>query len=158
MRHIRLVAVFGLSLAFTTGCAHGGASRATHSTGPAPVHPSDGITVPVALPLADAVDATIDVLEAIGYEIAARRRDGTLRTRPRVVAGDTTLIVTAQLFAVDGPRPHSLVALSASYSVPSGGARNAQVTNAPGAPATLWAQLRRLEAALRQLRPAAPAS
>ena len=155
MRHIRPVTVVGLLSVLATGCAHGGASRAAPSPGPPAVRVSDGVTVTVALPLAEAVDATIDVLEVAGYAIA-RREKGELRTRPRVVAGDTSLVVTAQLFAVDRPRVHSMVALSARYSVRSGGPRNAQVTNAPSAPATLWAQLRRLEAGLRQLTPAAP--
>lgn len=101
------------------------------------------------------VDTTVAVLKARGYAVESRRGARTLRTRPRLVGGDTSLVITAQVIPVDMPDVSAMVALSATYSVSSLGIRDVQVQHIAGSTDNMWMRLRELEDALRLLRRAA---
>lgn len=107
------------------------------------------------LAVATAADTTVTLLESRGYVVASRRGARTVRTRPRVVGGDTSIVLTAEVIPVDLPDASSMVALSATYSVSSLGIRDAQVLHVAGSTDALWKRLREIEDALRLLRRAA---
>jgi hypothetical protein len=142
-----------LSIA-TIGCAHLPAvgTQATDSGAP---QASDGLVISMSLPVDATVDTTLAVLTARGYAVENRRGARTLRTRPRVVGGDTSMVITAQVIPVDMPDVSAMVALSATYSVSSLGIRDAQVKHLAGSTDNLWKRLREIEDALRLLRRAA---
>jgi hypothetical protein len=109
----------------------------------------------MSLPVAAAVDTTVAVLRARGYSVESRRGATTLRTRPRLVGGDTSIVITAQVIPVEMPDVSAMIALSATYSVSSLGIRDAQVQHLTGSTDNLWLRLREIEDALHLLRHAA---
>jgi hypothetical protein len=151
---IRFVLLVAVCTFATTGCAHlpavgqqsadSGASRA-----------SDGLVISTSFTVAAAVDTTVGVLRSRGYIVDSRRGARTLRTRPRLIGGDTSMIITAQVIPVDMPDVSSMIALSATYSVSSLGVRDAQVQHLAGSSDSMWARLREIEDALRLIRRAA---
>jgi hypothetical protein len=143
-----LVAVVWMA---TTGCAHLPAVGQQAADSGAP-RASDGVTISMRLTPAAAVDTTVGVLQARGYAVDSRRGARTLRTRPRLIGGDTSMVITAQIIPVDMPDVSSIIALSATYSVSSLGVRDAQVQHLTGSSDSMWARLREIEDALRLLR------
>jgi hypothetical protein len=136
------------------GCAHLPAVGQQASESGAP-RASDGVVISMHLPVAVVVDTTVGVLQSRGYVVEGRRGERTLRTRPRLIGGDTSIVITAQVIPVDMPDVSAMVALSATYSVSSLGIRDAQVQHLAGSTDNLWARLREIEDALRLLRRAA---
>jgi hypothetical protein len=149
-----LVLVMAAAAVTAGGCVHGGSRAAAARTADADTsHPSDGLIVSMVMGVEAAVDTTASVLEGLGYVIENQSDSrGTLRTRPRPVGGDTSLVIMVQVIGVDLPDVASMAAISATYSVPSLGIRGAQLRNVPGTSETLWMRLRDLEHALRQRR------
>jgi hypothetical protein len=143
-----MIAVISIA---ATGCAHlpGVGQQSADSGAP---RASDGLVISMHLPVAAAVDTTVAVLKARGYVVASQRGAPTLHTRPRLVGGDTSIVVTAQVISVDMPDVSAMVALSATYSVSSLGIRDAQVQHLAGSTDNLWTLLRAIEDALRLLR------
>jgi len=138
----------------TAGCVHlpPMAARAQGTDDSTP-RVSDGVTVSMALPVGAAIDTTVGVLRAQGYVIEDRHGTrGMLRTRARLLGGDTSLVLTAQVIPVDLPDVASIVAISATYSAPSLGIRDVQVQHVAGSSDNLWLRLRDVADALRQVR------
>jgi hypothetical protein len=146
-RLVLLMAAAGIS---ASGCVHGRPRPASAQTADAGTsRASDGLIVSMQLQVPAAVDRTAGVLEELGYAIDNQNdARGTLRTRSRQVGGDTSLVITVQIIAVGLPDVASMAAISATYSVPSLGIRNAQVRQVAGASERLWMLLRDIEQAL----------
>ncbi|MEO5816268.1 MAG: hypothetical protein ABIT20_13415 [Gemmatimonadaceae bacterium] len=148
---IRLALLVGAVLVAATGCAHLPAVGQQSADSGAP-RASDGLMISMRLTPAAAVDTTVNVLQARGYAVDSRRGARTLRTRPRLIGGDTSMVITAQIIPVDLPDASSMIALSATYSVPSIGVRDVQVQHLTGSSDSMWARLREIEDVLRLLR------
>lgn len=92
-------------------------------------------------------------LRVAGYELeSAADPRRTMRTSPRQLGGDTTLVVEAHVTPVELPEPAASVVLTATYSVPSQHVRNAPVIQRPGEVSPLYARFRPILDALRESR------
>ncbi len=118
---------------------------------------ADGVTLLLREDAAAARARVGGALRAAGYDVerAADSR-GVLRTSPRRLGGDTTLVVEAQVIPVELPEPGASVVLTATYSVPSHEVRNAPVIQRPGEVSPLYARFRPILDALRGTRAPAP--
>lgn len=143
-----------LTIVVAGACAHLPAVGQPSADSGAP-RASDGLVISMPLSVAAAADTSVNVLRSRGYIVASRNGARTVRTKPRVVGGDTSIVLTAEVIPVDLPDASSMVALSATYSVSSLGIRDAQVLHVAGSPDTMWMRLREIEDALRLLRRAA---
>ncbi|MEP6618881.1 MAG: hypothetical protein ABJE47_06190 [bacterium] len=149
LRPRRALAAF--SAVWGIGCVH----LPVPNAGAAPVgpQPSDGITVSVPLAMDAAIDTTVSVLRSRGYTVQNLRGNRqTIRTAPRFVGSDTGLMITAELVPVDVPTIATVIALSATITVPSLGIRDAQVQHVAGTPDGIWIRLREVEEVLRRIR------
>jgi glyoxylase-like metal-dependent hydrolase (beta-lactamase superfamily II) len=100
---------------------------------------------------AQAAVARVDsVLRDQGYD-PRHERGFILRTRPRALGGDTTLVLVAEVTPYEltaGSAAHAVVALTGRYSVPSRRIQEALIHAGPQAPSALWARVQAVGAAL----------
>jgi hypothetical protein len=144
--------VVATSTVSVAGCVHRSPGSGTQESDSGP-HPSDGITISLPLSADAAMDTTIGLLRARGYVVdRPRGGHGTVRTNAFAVGGDTTLVLTAEIVPVDLPNASSIVAISATYSVPSRAIRDAQLTTASDTAGRLWTRLKDIGDALRRTR------
>ncbi|MEP6733127.1 MAG: hypothetical protein ABJE10_20965 [bacterium] len=114
--------------------------------------PSDGVTVSLPLREDAAHDTVVHVLEAHGYVVANRRDSRSfIRTMSRNIGGDTSIVVSVQIVQVDEPTTSSILALSATYSVPSRGLRDEQLRQIGSMRNSLWAKLTEMQSALLRI-------
>lgn len=154
-RRRRLLLV-GLGACLFTACAHGRSARSYLPVGAGAQYgatTNDGVTwtLPYALPRA--VDSVRTLLHAAGYAVedaapTARR----LRTTPRVVGGDTALVVCASFLDLAPAAVGTSIVLTGTYSVPSRQIRDAPVLQRANTTDPLYARLRALAAATRTTR------
>jgi hypothetical protein len=134
------------------GCLAAACSRPASTPMPngssSDVRTADGISVALRVDRDSAMTLLSRALDSAGYAIDARSAGRyAVTTAPRLVAGDTTIVVTAQAFASDPAGAASIVTFSATYSI-RGGLRDARVVEGRS-PATLWNALRALAHAVR---------
>ena len=143
-----------------TGCAHGRQPGSYLPVGASSWYgdqTADGVTLLLREDAGAARERVGGALRAAGYELkqsADSRR--VLRTSPRQLGEDTTLVVEAQIIPVELPEHAASVVLTATYSVPSRKVRNAAVIQRPGEVSPLYARFRPIVDALRGARAPAP--
>lgn len=137
--------VVGLGAWLTTGCAHGRSARSYLPIGASAQYgaqTNDGVSWMLARPVQEAMDDVGAALRAEGFLIDADlSTEAELRTEPRAVGGDTTLVVRAQFLAVELPAPATSIVLTATYNVPSRRIRNAPVLQRANTTNALYARL-----------------
>lgn len=146
--------VFGIGACLTSVCAHARTARAHLPVGAAAQYgasTNDGVTWTFPRPVDQAFDSVITVLQAEGYRIDgmfSSIRD--LRTTPRVLGGDTVLVVRAQFLAVALPSPRTSIVLTATYSVASRRTRDAPVIPRANTTDSLFGRLLAIAATARR--------
>lgn len=156
-----LVTIFLVAAAVhLSGCAHGrqlGSYRPIGASSWYGDSTEDGLAVLLRMSGEDAIQAVERVLRVQGYSPTSASGSPLLvRTDPRSLGADTTLVVTAQVLPVDLPEPGASVVLQATYSVPSRRLRNAPVLQRPGETSPLYEKLKMIARALRESRGRAP--
>jgi len=153
-RKVRAASAGALGIALS-GCLSIGAGSSRSETAPAGI--SDGAVVTLAVAASDAVARTDSVLRAHGYE-PRRERSLAIRTRPRTLGGDTTIVLLAEVapYELSPGDIHSVVAITGTYSIPSLGVRHALIHAGPQVPPVLWNRVQAIGAALSPLPRVAP--
>lgn len=150
-------AVLIVSACLTTGCAHGRSARSYLPVGASAqygANTNDGVTWTVARPVELTVDSLTTILQTAGYQVDERSASTRgLRTMPRVVGGDTALVVRAQFIAVELPAPGTSIVLTATYSIPSRQVRDAPVFQRKDTTDPLYARLLAIAATARRPAP-----
>ena len=157
---LRSVVAGLIGIATFTGCAHGRQPGSYLPVGASSWYgdqTDDGVTLLLREDAGAARERVGGALRAVGYEVKqAADSQQALRTSPRQLGGDTTLVVEAQIIPVELPEPAASVVLTATYSVPSRKVRNAPVIQRPGEVSPLYARFRPIVDALRVARTHAP--
>lgn len=147
------ILVLGIGAFLTAGCAHGRSARSYLPVGAGAQYgadTNDGVTWTLPRPVDQAVDSIVTVLQAEGFRIdQASVSTRELRTSPRALGADTTLVVRAQFLAVALPSPGTVIVLTATYNVPSRQIQNAPVIQRANSTNTLYARLLAVAAAAR---------
>lgn len=118
---------------------------------------SDGLNVSTTWEPATARRAAIDALRVNGFVVdAGASSDDFLHTRTRAVSSDTALVVAAMITPVDLSPTRSMVTLSATFSVPRAGIRNAQLVRHAGTANGLWRYLDAIADSLKHLQAQRP--
>jgi hypothetical protein len=113
------------------------------------VRTSDGILVPLRLDRDSARTLVSRAFDDGQFTIDRdRSRPYSLVTLPHMIAGDTSMIVTAQVTPSDPADGASIVALSATYSVRSANIAAARVVESETSP-TRWNVLRAFARSIR---------
>jgi len=146
-----LVAVFGAMV--LTACAHSrrpGSYLPVGATAWYGNSTNDGVAVTLRRDSAAAASAVLGDWRATGYSID-RAASGTqgLRTLSRMIGGDTTMQVTAQILPLELPDPGASVTFTATYDVPSRRILRAPVLQRPGESNALFGMLQALGDSLR---------
>jgi hypothetical protein len=137
-----------------TGCVLAGA-RGAGAT-PASIGPDGVIIAARAEPMA-ARDATLRALRANGFDVdGSASSRSTVRTRTRIIASDTSIVLSAFITPVDLGTTKSMITLSGTISVPSSRIRNAQLVWSPEHARGPWRFLEAVRDSLRQIAPPAP--
>jgi hypothetical protein len=138
------------------GCAHGRQPRSYLPVGSAAWYgdqTSDGATVLLHQEAGAALERLRGALRTAGYEIEhSANPKRALRTTPRQLGVDTTMVIEVQIIPVELPEPASTLVLTGTYSVPSLGIHNAPVVQRSGEANPLYARFRRIVEALRESR------
>ena len=141
----------------TSGCAHGRSARSYLPVGAGALYgasTNDGVTWTVARPVEQTVDSLTTILQAEGYRLdEGSSSPADLRTFPRVVGGDTALVVRAQFLTVALPTPGTSVVFTATYSVPSRKIKDAPVIQRANTTDPLYARLLAVAATARRSLP-----
>ena len=127
------------------GCAHGRIPVSYLPVG-APAQygdrTEDGIVLMFSAPEVTVRAGVARAIEVNGYEvIATRNTSRVLETAARVIHGDTTLAVRAEISPEDPSGGGVIVVLSGTYSIPSAHIRSARVVQRPGERSPLYRHL-----------------
>lgn len=140
------------------GCLAFGSGSGYPPSTIAPPGVSDGAVANLALSPAVAASRVDSVLRAEGYE-TYREHDRLVRTHRKTIAGDTTLVLRAEITSYELARDgeaRSIVTVVGTFSVPSRAIRDALVHAGPQGAPSLWARVQAIAGALHPGRHVAP--
>jgi hypothetical protein len=117
---------------------------------------ADGIALILYAPEPRVRAALTQAFAANGYSIVRGGPERRLESAPRSLAGDTSLVVRAEITPEDASGGGVVVVISGDYAAPSAGVRRARVIQRPGERSPLYARLGAVADSTRRLLALAP--